>query len=207
MPDSEILFKSATELASLIKARKVSPVEVVRAHLDHIEAFNPKVNAFITVTAEHALDQARRAESEIAKGQYRGPLHGIPYAPKDMLATKASARRTAQSDGRLDSGLRVHRHRAPQPGRRDPDRQTESARICHGQWTEGAHRPRSQSLGFLSQPSGSSSGLGASLAAGMVPLVIGSDSGGSIRGPARKAAELWGLSRRMAESAVTGSRL
>jgi Asp-tRNA(Asn)/Glu-tRNA(Gln) amidotransferase A subunit family amidase len=88
MAASEILFKSVGELAPLLKAHKLSPVEVVRAYLERIEAVNPKVNAFITVTGEQALDQARKAEREIAAGRYRGPLHGVPYAPKDLLATK-----------------------------------------------------------------------------------------------------------------------
>src|SRR5450631_3505877 len=88
MATSEIIFKPAAELAPLLKTRKLSPVEVVRAFLDRIEAVNPKVNAFITVTGEQALEQARKAEQEIAAGHYRGPLHGIPYAPKDLLATK-----------------------------------------------------------------------------------------------------------------------
>ena len=88
MAAPEIIFKSAAELAPLLKARKLSPVELVRAFLDRIEAVNPKVNAFITVTGEQALEQARRAEREIAGGRYRGPLHGVPYAPKDLFATK-----------------------------------------------------------------------------------------------------------------------
>src|SRR5215831_13720274 len=88
MAASDILFKSAAELALLLEARKLSPVEVVRAFLDRIEAVNPRVNAFITVTGEQALEQARKAEREIAAGRYRGPLHGVPYAPKDLLATK-----------------------------------------------------------------------------------------------------------------------
>src|SRR5881628_3926630 len=90
MAASEILFKSVAELAPLLKARRLSPVELVRAFLDRIEAVNPKVNAFITVTGEQALDQARKAEREIAAGRYRGPLHGVPYAPKDLLATKGT---------------------------------------------------------------------------------------------------------------------
>ena len=88
MADAEIVFKSGQELASLIKAREVSPVEAVRAYLERIEALNPKLNAFITVTADHALARARDAQREIAAGKYRGPLHGVPYAPKDILATK-----------------------------------------------------------------------------------------------------------------------
>src|SRR5580700_10400121 len=88
MADSDIIFKPVSELSPLLKARQVSPVEVVRAYLDRIAAVNPKVNAFVTVTGDQALDQARKAEREIAAGHYRGPLHGIPYAPKDLIATK-----------------------------------------------------------------------------------------------------------------------
>ena len=88
MANSELVFKSGRELASMIKAKKVSPVEITQAYLDRIEALNPKINAFITVTKEQALAQARQAEKEIASGKYIGPLHNIPYAPKDILATK-----------------------------------------------------------------------------------------------------------------------
>ena len=88
MAASEILFQSVAELAPLLKTRKLSSVELVRAFLARIEAVNPRVNAFITVTGEQALEQARKAEKEIAAGRYRGPLHGLPYAPKDLLATK-----------------------------------------------------------------------------------------------------------------------
>ena len=88
MADAEIVFRSGQELATLIKAREVSPVDVVRAYLGRIETLNPGLNAFITVTADHAIARARDAQKEIAAGKYRGPLHGIPYAPKDILATK-----------------------------------------------------------------------------------------------------------------------
>src|SRR5205814_3394655 len=83
-----LVFMSARELANLIKTRKVSPVEVTQAFLDRIELLNPKLNAFITVTKDHAMEKARQAEKDIRSGKYLGPLHGIPYAPKDILATK-----------------------------------------------------------------------------------------------------------------------
>ena len=82
MADSEIIFMSGSDLGPLLKARQLSPVEVVRAYLDRIDALEPCVQAFITVTREQALAQARQAEREIAAGRYRGPLHGLPYAPK-----------------------------------------------------------------------------------------------------------------------------
>src|SRR5450432_3437961 len=88
MPASNLVFQSIDELAPLLRARKVSPVELVRAFLDRIEAVNPRVNAFLTVTGDRALEEARTAEREIGSGRYKGPLHGIPYAPKDIIATK-----------------------------------------------------------------------------------------------------------------------
>src|SRR5262245_13618555 len=87
MPE-ELVFKTAVELGSLIRTRRASPVEVTRAFLDRIEVLNPKLNAFLTITADLALERARKAESDILKGRYLGPLHGIPYAAKDCFATK-----------------------------------------------------------------------------------------------------------------------
>src|ERR1700761_7934495 len=75
------------DAADQIRARKLSPVELTRECLHRIERLNPQLNAFITVTADTALDSARHAESEIAAGKYRGPLHGIPIALKDLFDT------------------------------------------------------------------------------------------------------------------------
>src|SRR5688500_3543226 len=76
------------EASRLIEARKLSPVELVHALLARIETLDPKISSFITVTADHALAQAREAEGEIAKGRYRGPLHGIPFGAKDNYETR-----------------------------------------------------------------------------------------------------------------------
>ena len=88
MQDNELVYRTGPELAQLIRSRDVSPVEVVTAFLDRVEELNPQVNAFITITRDHALTRAGEAEREIRAGRYLGPLHGIPYAPKDILATK-----------------------------------------------------------------------------------------------------------------------
>src|SRR5262245_30400159 len=80
-------FLTLAEAAKLIERRELSPVELVEALLTRIAACEPQVNAFITVTGEHARGQARRAEREIAAGDYRGPLHGIPFALKDVIDT------------------------------------------------------------------------------------------------------------------------
>src|SRR5919198_5035971 len=83
--ESELLLMSLAEVSELLRFRKVSPVELTQACLGRIEALNPKLNAFITVTSEMALEQARQAEAEIQQGNWRGPLHGIPLALKDLI--------------------------------------------------------------------------------------------------------------------------
>ena len=82
------------EAATLVRQKKVSPVQLTQACLARIEALNPRLNAFITVTAESALAQARQAEAELQRGMWRGPLHGIPIALKDLVDT-AGVRTTA----------------------------------------------------------------------------------------------------------------
>src|SRR5688572_2131746 len=81
----ELVFASAEELAPLLKERKVSPVELTRAFLDRIAALDGDLRAYITVTADRALVDARRAEAELASGAWRGPLHGVPMAYKDII--------------------------------------------------------------------------------------------------------------------------
>jgi aspartyl-tRNA(Asn)/glutamyl-tRNA(Gln) amidotransferase subunit A len=88
MTSSDLAFTSATELAGLIRARKLSPVELTRAVLDRIERLNPIVNAFCTVTPDVALAAAREAEQAVMKGEVRGPLHGVPFSIKDLHYTK-----------------------------------------------------------------------------------------------------------------------
>ena len=86
--NDKLVFKTASELAGLIKSKEISPVELTTAVLDRITALNPKLSAFITVTDKQALSNAKTAETEIRGGKYRGPLHGIPYGAKDIFATK-----------------------------------------------------------------------------------------------------------------------
>ena len=84
----EILYLSASELAKRIESKKLSPVELTKAYLDRSEKLGPKLNAYAKLTPDTALEQAQAAEKEIQRGHYRGPLHGIPYAAKDLLAVK-----------------------------------------------------------------------------------------------------------------------
>src|SRR5215470_15929835 len=186
MAAPEILYMPATELGPLLKARKLSPVEVVRAYLERIEAVNPKVNAFITVTGDRALAEARTAEKEIVAGRYRGPLHGVPYAPKDLLATKGI---------RTTNGSKVTSDWIPDYESTVTARLNQAGAILIGKLNllefamgsgqKGLVGPARNPWDLTYSPSGSSSGSGAAVAAGMVPLAIGSDTGGSIRGPAK----------------------
>src|SRR5690242_1552061 len=88
MLNEDILFLSVTELGKRIRARQLSPVELTESYLDRSRSLGPKLNAYATLTPDLAMQQAHTAEKEIAAGRYRGPLHGIPYAAKDLLAVK-----------------------------------------------------------------------------------------------------------------------
>lgn len=88
MVSEDVLYKTVAELAALIRARKLSPVELTEGYLARLEKFGARLGAVATITRERALEEARAAEKEIAAGKYRGPLHGIPYGAKDLLAAK-----------------------------------------------------------------------------------------------------------------------
>ena len=88
MIGEDVLFSSVTDLSAQIRSRKLSPVELTQGYLDRIKQWSSKFNAYETVTADLALEQARAAEKEINANKYRGPLHGIPYGAKDLLATR-----------------------------------------------------------------------------------------------------------------------
>src|SRR5262245_53614004 len=85
---TDLHFLTVAEAAKLIKARKLSPVELSEACLQRIESFDPQLNAYITLTADSARREAKRAEREIARGNYRGALHGIPFGLKDIYNTR-----------------------------------------------------------------------------------------------------------------------
>src|SRR5712671_4539375 len=88
MLSEDVLFLSVTELSKRVRARQLSPVELAESYLDRSRNVSKKLNAYATLTPDLALKQAHAAEKEIAAGKYRGPLHGIPYAAKDLLAVK-----------------------------------------------------------------------------------------------------------------------
>ncbi|HEY4172336.1 MAG TPA: amidase, partial [Rhodopila sp.] len=95
MPD-DLHHLSITQAARLIEHRRLSPVDLTQAYLDRIATYDPQLNAYLLVTADRAMEAARTAEAEIAAGRYRGPMHGIPFALKDIYCT-AGIRTTCHS--------------------------------------------------------------------------------------------------------------
>ena len=185
MAAPDLVYKPGHELAELIRTREVSPVELVDAFLTRIKETNAELNAFITVTDEHARQAAREAERDIMAGRYRGPLHGLPYAPKDILATERI---------RTTNGSRVTPDWVPEYESTITERLNAAGAILIGklnllEFAMGSgvlsgFGPARNPWALDHSPSGSSSGSGAALAAYMTPLSIGTDTGGSIRGPA-----------------------
>ncbi|MGE4086340.1 MAG: amidase [Vicinamibacterales bacterium] len=182
---TDVLFLPARELAAMMRARRLSPVELTDAYLARIEQLNPRTNAFITVTADLARRQAAAAEREIARGVVRGPLHGVPYAPKDILATKGvlttnGSKVTATAVPTFESTItdRLARAGAVLAGKLN------LLEFAMGSGVVSGFGPARNPWDLGRTPSGSSSGSGTALAAAMVPLSIGTDTGGSIRGPA-----------------------
>src|SRR5437764_749519 len=104
MGSAELAWLGLAELGRRYRQRQLSPLEATRALLARIERLNPRLNAYLTVTAEGALEEARRAEEELGRGQDRSPLHGAPIGLKDLIDT-AGVRTTAAS--------RVHAERVP----------------------------------------------------------------------------------------------
>jgi Asp-tRNA(Asn)/Glu-tRNA(Gln) amidotransferase A subunit family amidase len=183
--DETLTEMSARRLAELIRAGTVSPVEVVEAHLERIVELDPVLHAFITVAAERALAEARSAQEKVARGEPLGPLHGVPIALKDEAWTKGMP---------ATGGSLLFKKFVPSHHGTVSERLEQSGAILIGKTNlpEFAAWPRSKTrlVGEcvnpwdLSRISGASSGgSAAAVAAGLVPVAIGSDGGGSIRIP------------------------
>lgn len=181
----ELAFLSIAEAAQLLRARQLSPVELVDAALDRIAALNPSLNAFLTVIADRARRQARIAEREIARHRWKGPLHGIPISLKDNIWTRG-VRTTAGSRiltdfvpaTDADVAARLERAGAILLGK------TNLHEFAYGITSNNPHfGPVRNPWDPGRIPGGSSGGSAAAVAAGMCFGSIGTDTGGSIRIP------------------------
>ena len=182
---SELYYLTIGEASRLIRSRELSPVELTQAFLDRIEAVDGRLKSYVTLLRDSALAEASTAEAEVRRGQWRGPLHGIPIALKDLYDTKG-VRTTAQS--------KVLEHRVPVEDATTVARLREAGAVLLGKLAmhefalggpptsifEQARNP--WNLDYIT--GGSSSGSGAAVAAGLCMGSLGSDTGGSIRGPA-----------------------
>jgi len=183
--DEDIAFASVTQLSRWIEQRKISSERLTHLYLDRLEQFNPKLRCVITLTRELALEQAKKADEEIAAGRYRGPLHGIPWGGKDLLDTAGIP---------TTYGAETFRNRVP----------TKDAAVVNRLHDAGAVLVAKLSLGALALndiwfggqtmnpwlleegASGSSAGPGAATAAGLVGFSIGSETEGSIISPSMR---------------------
>ena len=182
----DLHFLTIAEASTLIAARKLSPVDYVRALIARIQAIDPQLHAFVTVTPELAIEQAIQAEARIMAGNYRGPLDGMPFGLKDIYDT-AGILTAAQSN--------VTRQRVPLANAEVVDRMTAAGAVLLGKLAthEFAHGgpafdapwpPARNPWNPEHFSGGSSSGSGVAVAAGLVPAGLGTDTGGSVRIPA-----------------------
>ncbi len=178
-------YTGAVELARMIRRKEMSPVEVVTAFIRRIETINPKVNAFCTLTFDTALEEAKRAEQEVMAGKALGPLHGVPFSVKDLVYTKGV---------RTMRGSKIFENFIPQEDAPVVERLKNAGGIMMGKTStpEFGHKGMTDSpvtgitrnpWNLEMTPGGSSGGAAAQVAAGMTPLAVGSDGGGSIRNP------------------------
>jgi aspartyl-tRNA(Asn)/glutamyl-tRNA(Gln) amidotransferase subunit A len=187
---AESVFVPVRELARRLRARQLSPVALAETCLDRLQTLGPRYNAVVTVTRERALDAARRAEREIAAGHYRGPLHGVPYGAKDLLATAGGVPTTW---GAAPLRAQTFDFDATVVRRLEEAGAVLCAKLAMVELAGGMgyRQPRAAFTGPGISPwasdawsGGSSSGSASAVAAGLVPFAIGSETWGSIVSPA-----------------------
>lgn len=186
MPNTELCFLTATELARRIRTKEVSCCEVMEAHIAQIERINPQVNAIVTFLPEQAREHARQADEVLARSAEIGPLHGLPIAHKDLVLTKGI---------RTTFGSPIFKDFVPDQDEIIVERLREAGAIMIGKTNTPEFGAGSQTynsvFGETLNPydlsktcGGSSGGAAVSLACGMLPIADGSDLGGSLRNPA-----------------------
>lgn len=186
MDAQELCFTPATELASMIRSRAISPLEVTRAVLDRMDAINPRIQAYITVVPELAMEAARECEKALVKKQALGPLHGIPLSIKDLVPTQGI---------RTTWGSRHYKNFIPEEDALVVKRLRKAGAIILGKTNTPEFgigiNSTNTVFGTTLNPwdvsrtaGGSSGGAAAALASGLGPLAQGSDLGGSLRIPA-----------------------
>ena len=183
--DADIAFAPVTKLSRWIEAKALSSQRLTRIYIERIERLDPKLRAVITLTKDHALQQAKQADQEIAAGKYRGPLHGIPYGVKDLLDTANIA---------TTYGAEPFRNRVPTVDAAVVARLTAAGAVLIAKLSLGALALNDIWFGGQTMnpwlleegASGSSAGPGAATAASLVGFSIGSETGGSIISPSMR---------------------
>jgi Asp-tRNA(Asn)/Glu-tRNA(Gln) amidotransferase A subunit family amidase len=183
--DEDIAFAPLTQLSRWVENRQITSERLTRIYLDRLEKYNPKLRCVITLTRDHALEQARKADQEIAAGKYCGPLHGIPWGGKDLLDTAGIA---------TTYGAEPYRDRIPQKNAAVVDRLDQTGAVLVAKLSLGALALNDIWFGGQTMnpwlleegSSGSSAGPGAATAAGLVGFAIGSETGGSIVSPSMR---------------------
>jgi Asp-tRNA(Asn)/Glu-tRNA(Gln) amidotransferase A subunit family amidase len=183
--DADIAFAPVTHLAHWIQTRALTSERLTTIYLDRIRQFDSQLHCIITLTADHALAQAKQADQEIAAGHYRGPLHGIPWGGKDLLDTAGI---------RTTYGATPFRNRVPKVDSAVVKRLNEAGAVLVAKLSMGALALNDIWFGGQTMnpwlleegASGSSAGPGAATAAGLVGFSIGSETGGSIISPSMR---------------------
>ena len=186
----ELIFMPLRDISEMIRSKEVSPTEVTCKFLDRLEAIGPKFNSIVTVTRELAVKQASRAEKEILSGNYKGPLHGIPYGAKDLLATSGEIPTTWGAEIFRDRTLNFD---ATVIVKLREAGAVLAAKLAMVEFAGGMgyRQPNASLTGPCKSPwdmgrwaGGSSSGSGSAVGCGLVPFAIGSETWGSILSPA-----------------------
>jgi Asp-tRNA(Asn)/Glu-tRNA(Gln) amidotransferase A subunit family amidase len=186
--DEDLAFLPVTYLAALIKKREVKSVDLTKLCLERLKKFDPVLHCVVTLTEDLALEQAARADKEIAAGKYRGLLHGIPWGAKDLLAVKGYKTTFGASpfkDQTIDRNATVF-ERLTAAGAVLVAKLTLGALAQGDRWFGGQTKSPWDPKNAGQGSSGSSAGPAASVAAGLVPFAIGSETRGSIISPASR---------------------